>query len=106
MLGEGSIPVAGEVGVAVAVETAVRQRREVDSDLASFLEVADEMQEHIAMWLPWIRRILGQLVDGENNVGSARLSHVIKLTDNLSPNYIPACPCEHVDSPLRLQELF
>ena len=59
MLGKGSIPIASKVGVAVAVETAVRQWREADSDFTSFLEVADEMQERITMWLPRIRRILG-----------------------------------------------
>ena len=86
-MGKLLVPVARKVRVTVVLETLGRIWLEPEANAPCCLEVHDQANDCLAMLLARIVRILGDLMDGKENVGASRLGQVVILpTAERNPN--------------------
>ncbi len=78
----GCSPVPREISITIAFKSLFLVGLETNSQVTRFLEVSQQVQDCVAMWLPQVSGELGNLVHSIHDIWASGLSQVVQLAHN------------------------
>ena len=79
---QGFVPQSQKVGITIAFKTLSGIRLEVQTQLVSFLQVANQIENCLTMCCLWIGWVLDNLMSGIHNVWMSGLGQVVELASH------------------------